>query len=329
MAVGYWAGYNSEGARNVFLGYNAGRGVTSESNRLYIGNDAASTSAGKLIYGEFDNGKVGINTNTLEASSTLTVGGKVAATEYLLADGSPLLGNIVSSPWTANASDLSFDTGKVGIGTTSPGTILHIKDGASGGTTHSFSKLTIEGSDKSMVSILTPNNESGYYGFSDSDDDFVGGLIYNHTADLMTLKVNNLSTPSISMDNAGFVGIGTTSPSAKLEVNGGGIFQGDLEAMKVVVTATPGGNWPDYVFQPEFELRPLSELEAFVKDNKHLPEVPSAEEVQKNGIDLGSMDATLLKKVEELTLYMIQMNKEIEKLKEENKQLKELVKKEK
>lgn len=219
--------------------------------------------------------------------------------------------------------------GRLGIGTTSPESAVHIQDGVSGGTAHSSSKLTVESSGKSLISILTPNDKSGYYGFADTDNNLVGGMQYNHATDLMTLNVNNLTTPSISMDNAGFVGIGTTVPQEKLEVVGNTLIQGDLEVMKVVVTATPGQGWPDYVFEPEFKLRPLSEVEAFVNENRHLPEVPSAKEVEANGIDLGNMDATLLKKVEELTLYMIEMNKKIEKLEEENKQLKELVKKDK
>jgi len=65
--------------------------------------------------------------------------------------------------------------------------------------------------------------------------------------------------------------------------------------------------WPDYVFEPEYKLTPLAEVEEFVDENKHLPGVPSASQVQKNGIDLGEMNAVLLKKVEELTLYIIDL----------------------
>lgn len=119
----------------------------------------------------------------------------------------------------------------------------------------------------------------------------------------------------------GSVGIGTTSPSEKLEVNGNAIFQGNIESMKVKVTQTPG-NWPDYVFSPNFKLRTLNELEQFIQKNQHLPEVPSAKEVEANGLDLGDMEAILLKKVEELTLYMIEQNKRLEKLEVENKELK-------
>jgi hypothetical protein len=70
----------------------------------------------------------------------------------------------------------------------------------------------------------------------------------------------------------------------------------------------------------------LEEVEKFVKANKHLPNVPSAEEMSKNGLDVVTSDSKLLEKIEELTLYMIEMNKEIKALKKENEQLKKVIK---
>ena len=74
-------------------------------------------------------------------------------------------------------------------------------------------------------------------------------------------------------------------------------------------------NWPDYVFSRDYKLRPLQELEKFLDENKHLPGVPSQDEIHADGINLGEMDATLLQKIEELTLYMIELRKENEDLK--------------
>jgi hypothetical protein len=74
-------------------------------------------------------------------------------------------------------------------------------------------------------------------------------------------------------------------------------------------------SWPDYVFSAQYQLRPLKDLEAFIRENKHLPEVPSAAEVEENGYSMGDLDKTLLKKVEELTLYVIEQQKQIEELK--------------
>jgi hypothetical protein len=77
------------------------------------------------------------------------------------------------------------------------------------------------------------------------------------------------------------------------------------------------GNFPDYVFDKNYQLMSLSEVEQYIKENHHLPSVPSAAEVEKNGINIGQMNEILLKKVEELTLYMIQLKKEYEELKVE------------
>jgi hypothetical protein len=113
--------------------------------------------------------------------------------------------------------------------------------------------------------------------------------------------------------NSGNVGIGTTNPQAKLAVNG------DIFSKKVKVTQT---GWPDYVFYQDHKLRTLAELEKYIQQNKHLPDVSSADKIEKDGLDLGDNQSVLLKKIEELTLYIIDINKKVEKLSEENTQLK-------
>jgi hypothetical protein len=72
------------------------------------------------------------------------------------------------------------------------------------------------------------------------------------------------------------------------------------------------GNWPDYVFNKDYQLPALAEVEKFIQQNKHLPGIPAAAEVQQKGLDLGDNQAALLKKIEELTLYIIEQNKKIE-----------------
>ena len=106
--------------------------------------------------------------------------------------------------------------------------------------------------------------------------------------------------------NDGTVGIGITNPSAtyKLSVNG------KVKAAEVVVEST----WPDFVFADDYSLRPLDEVEQYLKANKHLPEIPSAKEVSENGIVVGEMQSKLLQKIEELTLYVIELKKENERL---------------
>lgn len=92
---------------------------------------------------------------------------------------------------------------------------------------------------------------------------------------------------------------------------------------RVRVAVSTSADWADYVFAKNYRLMPLKELESYIKTNAHLPGVPSAEQVTKEGIDLGQMDAKLLEKIEELTLYMIELNKKIERLENENKQLRQ------
>lgn len=127
-------------------------------------------------------------------------------------------------------------------------------------------------------------------------------------------SANNIRTPgSLLIDNN--VCIGTIDPKGyKLAVNGSAIFT------KAVVKQN--ANWPDYVFANDYDLYPLTLVEQFIKVNKHLPEVPTAKEIEKNGLDIGNNQTLLLKKIEELTLYLIEQNRSINDLKKENEQLK-------
>jgi len=92
------------------------------------------------------------------------------------------------------------------------------------------------------------------------------------------------------------------------------------EKVKVDIAANNG--WADFVFAPDYELMPLAEVEAFIKENQHLPEVPSAKELEENGMDLAEMDKIQMQKIEELTLYTLEQQQEIQSLKAENEMLK-------
>jgi len=92
--------------------------------------------------------------------------------------------------------------------------------------------------------------------------------------------------------------------------------KGKLMAEEVRVELN--GTWPDYVFAKDYKLMPLQNLKKYVFENNHLPEVPAAEEM-KDGIEVGKMNKMLMQKVEELTLYIIQLNEEVQELKKQNK----------
>jgi trimeric autotransporter adhesin len=169
------------------------------------------------------------------------------------------------------------------------------------------------------------------------------------------LTLQSTSQKMIIKGNTGNVGIGTSNPSEKLDVmgsvyandkifigtRGNGTVQnpaltpaqlsGDYKLFvngsaiftKAVVKLT--SNWADYVFEPNYKLPTLAEVEAYLVKHKHLEGVPSAAEVKEKGIDLGDNQTILLKKVEELTLYMIELSKKVETLAKENEELKKKV----
>ena len=120
---------------------------------------------------------------------------------------------------------------------------------------------------------------------------------------------------ALQWDQNGYVHIGnspgnTSHPNAALTVYG--------ESVSTAHYVTQN-NWSDFVFDKKYTLMPLTELESFYKKNQHLPNVPSAKEMKQNGNNLGETDAILLQKVEELTLYIVELKKEVEALKKGNK----------
>ena len=173
----------------------------------------------------------------------------------------------------------------------------------------------------SLISLGEGKN--GPHGFLFGDDSGGGlQLLYRSSPNALILEKANDGSDgsdlfSVDYDTEyayfkGNVGIGTTTPSNKLEVNG------TIRSTEVKVEAGP---WPDYVFEPDYDLRSLEETEAYIKANKHLPEVPSAGEMEANGVQLGEMNRLLLKKIEELTLHQIALQKELKELKSQNVQL--------
>lgn len=115
--------------------------------------------------------------------------------------------------------------------------------------------------------------------------------------------------PVMMTDGGGNIGIGTATPNGyKLAVKGG------VHAKNVKVDTD---NWPDYVFHKDHVLMPLSEVKTYIDENHHLPEIPSAKDMAERGLDLGEMNKLLTKKVEELTLYLIEIKSEKDKEKKD------------
>lgn len=118
----------------------------------------------------------------------------------------------------------------------------------------------------------------------------------------MYLSGDGINFPLMVVGNS--VGIGTTAPEHKLDV------AGTIRATEIKVEAQTA----DFVFEEDYNLRSLAEVENFIKENKHLPDIPSASQMEAEGVNLAEMNKLLLMKVEELTLYLIQQQKLIDKL---------------
>ncbi|MCH2226099.1 MAG: hypothetical protein MK066_15125 [Crocinitomicaceae bacterium] len=171
----------------------------------------------------------------------------------------------------------------------------------------------IDGEHSSLLFDKFSANEGGQWGIEYQYDDVaeIGGLnFWKPWGSDDGSGSNGFGNHYLFLADNGNISIGTNdSKGYKFAVKGNMI----AEAITVKLHA----DWPDFVFTDTYGLSPLSEVKGFIAQNGHLPNVPSAVEVQENGINLGEMDAILLQKIEELTLYMIQLSEENEALKQQ------------
>lgn len=320
---------------------NIGIGTSSPAERLTVLDNNDAQGAGLYRnYSAASNAGIFLNFGALDVSASKIIGASILG---------QLNGNKTSGElhfYTKTASSLMDrmvidQNGNIGIGTTSPGSKLevsgnifttsqnnYIQFGTSASTapyvagdvsgnlslgTQNTSKLLVSASGNVAIGTSTPAAKLHIY--SPAGNGAVRGL-------LVDASVSGGAIPfDIGYDNGGVhkslmlmvdngnVGIGTISPAEKLSVNG------NISAKKLVITQT---GWSDYVFDSDYKLRSLQSLEAYINENKHLPEVPTTREVGTKGISIGDNQALLLKKIEELTLYMIKLNKRQEFLEKRN-----------
>jgi hypothetical protein len=185
--------------------------------------------------------------------------------------------------------------GSIEIGTASPAAKLHISPGTAFFETLSNNQIALYNSGTNYGTIFTPGSKKWSLGYSSG--------------------ISRIGSSVLTWTDDGNVGIGTSAPQFKLAVNG------DIFCKKIRVTQT---GWADYVFYPNYKLQSLEEVEKYIKRNNHLSDVPSANTVENNGLDLGDNQAILLKKIEELTLYIIQLDHKIESQEREINELREV-----
>ncbi len=195
------------------------------------------------------------------------------------------------------------------------------------GNNGSYCPSTVKGDAGIFWSGTTnQNNTAGFVIGPHDTDNWIHGLRINHEGNVAVglsepeAKLHVNSRIMISGWNEKSFVIKTEAGDDGDEVfvvnsNGRTWISNKLEAQEIEVKSVV--SWSDFVFDENYALRSLSEVEAFINENKHLPDVPSEEEVLENGINLGEMDAILLQKIEELTLYVIELEKKVEKLEKE------------
>lgn len=231
-----------------------------------------------------------------------------------------------------NGKDMRFATSTDGGSGTNKLTILN--NGNIGiGTSTPYQKLSLIDGQLFFGHNSANQFESGRLRFSEFTNTFQGAFLhYDGSTNIFNIGVHNVNDSNTSNDynsisirrDNGNVGIGTTSTGThKLAV------EGSIGAREIKVEAS---GWSDFVFKNDYDLRTLEEVEQHINENGHLPEIPSESHVIENGINLGEMNAKLLQKIEELTLYMIDLNKQLksqsdrmEQLEQENSELKKEV----
>lgn len=227
--------------------------------------------------------------------------------------------NTTDNAGTSYKSSMYLTNGKLGFGNSSPQVKIHLGNSTLlPNTSYSpnynadlFSSNGIVLAEGKSISYSNAYEVHGYSKYDVNAYSAEGRMIHYGYYGLSFATRQGLGL-IVTGDNNN-VGIGIANPTEKLTVNG------NIRSKKLIVTQS---GWADYVFDSSYQLSPLTEVEKYIKTNKHLPGIPTEKEVSKNGVDLGENQVALLKKIEEMTLYMIKLEKEINTLKNEIKTMK-------
>lgn len=304
---GGWAlnGNSGTNPTNDFIGTSDNQPFIIKSNNQMVAEFRFGAPSNNYIGTNFQRTGVGIigtgaPTHTLEVGLADLAGGSqgalgirgtsymshfnYSATEDVYIRGGKAGSNVI-------ISDIP-DLGNVAVGTNIP---------------DANTKFTLQ-TPADFSTALSIRNPSGSAKFNA----YVGGPGNGNTISLgtpgaMPIALYTNSANRMFITASGNVGIGTDNPTNKLSV------YGNIRSTEVIVETA---NWPDYVFNKNYQLQPLVEVEKYIQQNNHLPNIPSAKEIEKTGLQLGDMQKRMMEKMEELTLYIIQQQKEIELLKE-------------
>ena len=278
---------------------NEGRWIVKSSSQGAVGSGVSYWNTdGTNIYNN-NTGNVGIGTTA--PSDKLTV--ETNNNSYGITHRS-IQGNILSTRIGGTTA---------GIGTFSPTDMRIFSGGLSRLIISQTTGQVFIGSDQPAVgtklTVQTLNNSDGISHIGENGN-ILSTRIGGTSAGFGTFSNTNMRIFCNSFSRifvaaaTGNVGIGTDNPTYKLSV------LGNIRSNEVVVET----GWADYVFDEKYKLPLLSDVEKFIQLNKHLPNIPTAAEIKKNGLSLGDTQKKMMEKIEELTLYMIEANKKIERL---------------
>ncbi len=236
------------------------------------------------------------------------------STSYLDASGySPL------SLQTSNTNRLFIAVdGKVGIGTNAPQNNFEVLGSGQilrNTIASDYTSLRLYNNQNNLMRALEIDYSGSSYGGTLLNSGPTGESASIGTTGAYPLVFGTSNTARMTITSGGNVGVGTYSPDEKLTVKG----KIHTEEVRVDLSVPA----PDYVFEKDYDLTPLSHIEKFIQANKHLPEVPSAKQMEQDGVNLKEMNMILLKKIEELTLHLIEKDKKLTEVEKRLEQLEE------